>query len=69
VPELIICPPPGSRPPLSDKARAAADYVIDAHRRGVVSDEDLAASRVVQRRLAELAADAPSPEGTETGNG
>lgn len=53
---LIICPPPEPRPPLSERARRSADYIIDMHRRGLVSDEDLAATRIVQRRLAELAA-------------
>lgn len=53
---IIVCPPPEPRPGLSDKARAAADYVIDMHRRGLIDDEDLAATRIAQARLAELEA-------------
>lgn len=53
---MIICPPPEPEEPMSDRARAAADYALDAARRGVVSMRETLTLRVVQRRLAELRA-------------
>ena len=50
---VIICPPPEPQPPMSESARASAEYVLAMAHAGRLSMEDTTQLRLVQRYLRE----------------